>query len=240
MNQQEEVSTVKETIFLHAELQRRKVVSTKNFIVFRRFRELYMKHIGESDKEPGTNICLTSYGASIENTDLQIRIATEWVLVQPIQEIKEDNLIDCVRNRCLRTEDGENLFSTDAASGKVAMAMQIPEAEGRAWSLHKDSSEELRNSSYGDLTTSKPHIAIRNIMERVRPQFLKTWKLDIICWRKNDNFDLKDFKAFMREVALQAKKSRRKRELCLGGGTINLSSNGEMHHEKTTRHFTKS
>lgn len=155
----------------------------------KRFRELFEKEIEGKNKEPGTNICPTPYKACREDTDLQILFAIGWVPVQAIQEITKEHLIKSVKSRCLKTKSGENLFTIDAAVSKVEMKMKILEAGDGVWSLHRDYIKELRNSRCGGCTMSKPHIAIKHIMERLKPQQQKTRIRDIIRWRKINHFD---------------------------------------------------
>lgn len=99
---------------------------------------LYEKQVKGKNKELGRNIYPTLYKAYVEDTDLQIVAAAEWVPVQPIQEVIEEHLIACVKRNFLRTEDGENLFLIDADVSRAAMNMRIPEAEDRICSLHGD------------------------------------------------------------------------------------------------------
>lgn len=199
-------TTVRQTIVSSIEAPKLRGVSTKHFIEFRKNRELYEKQINEKNQEPGTRVPLISYKSSIENADLNIFIAAGWVSAATIDHITELQIRQCIEDRCHRVLDGEHLHIIEDAVKKVAMKMQIFEAEDRVWTMHRDYLTCLRSAGYEELPNHKPHIAIQHVLKRLKPQQLRSRIQSIIKWRKDEQFDKKNFNAFMREVAAQAKK----------------------------------
>lgn len=54
------------------------------------------------------------------------------------------------------------------------------------------------------LPNEKPHLAIKHIMKRLKlSAFLKCTQ-DIVDWRRDEQFDRKDFKVFIQELSKQA------------------------------------
>lgn len=86
------------------------------------------------------------------------------------------------------------------------MKMSLAEADDRVWTLHCCYIQVLENSVFTNLPMKCPHICISHIMDRVKPECLKYRMCNIIRWKKVEKFDQKDFGAFMRELAKQAKK----------------------------------
>lgn len=199
-------STVKQTIVTNLEAPRLKGVSTKEFNQFFRLRELYEKQIAERNREPGLNLTATSYRASIDDSDLRIFLTAGWVEATDISSITEEQLRECVKKRSVREVGGEQLHIVEEAVKDVKMNLSIAEAEDRVWTLHRKYLQTLEGAGFSDLPKTKPHIAIAHILKRVKPNTLRVRMKNIVLWRKDDNFDKKDFGAFMRELASQAKK----------------------------------
>lgn len=88
---------------------------------------------------------------------------------------------------------------------KISMQMSIYDQEEWMWSLHRDQVQALRAEGYGYLPDTKPHIAIEHTLSRLKPKLLHTRMKDIMTWRKDEQFQKKDFNVFMREVSKQAK-----------------------------------
>jgi len=217
-------STVKQTIVTNLEAPRLKGVSTKDFNQFFRLREIYEKQIQERNREPGLNLNPTSYRASIDDSDLRIFLTAGWVEAADISSITEDDLKEGVKKRSIRTVGGEQLHIVEETVKGVKMDLNIPEAEDRVWTLHRKYLRVLQSAGFSDLPTTKPHIAIGHILKRVKPQTLRKRMKDIVLWRKDDKFDKKDFRAFMRELASQAKKLEDEQSNAAKFGGINDSS----------------
>lgn len=198
--------SVKQTIVAHVEAPRLNGVSVKDFSKFQRLRELYEKQVAEKNREPGVSITPTSLKASIDDADLRIFVTAKWVTAEDISSITEEQLRECITKKCTRDIGGEQLHLIEDAVKNVSMKMDIDESEDRVWTLHRDYTSALENTGFSDIPQSKPHIAISHILKRVKPKALKSRIKNIVLWRKDIQFDRKDFGAFMRELALQAKK----------------------------------
>lgn len=56
---------------------------------------------------------------------------------------------------------------------RVIMQMHIIDAEDRVWTLQPDYCQAIKPAGYGSVTTSKPHIAIKHMLERPKPTHLQ-------------------------------------------------------------------
>lgn len=198
--------TVKQTIVSNLEAPRLRGVSTQHFTTFLKERELYEKQLEEKNKDPGFKVSPTSYRASIDDEDLKIFITANWISASSVDEITEEELQKCVHSRAVREISENQLSLINLVVRDVKMNMNILEAEDRVWSLHRHYNCVLKNAGFADLIEKKPHIAIGHILKRVKPVELQSRMHEIIKWRRDDNFDRKDFGEFMRELAKQAKR----------------------------------
>lgn len=74
--------------------------------------------------------------------------------------------------------------------------------------FHPDYLGALRSVGYDTIPETRPNMAIKYILNRLKPHYLnylKTRMVDIILRRKNEQLDKKYFNAFMRMIATQAK-----------------------------------
>ena len=92
------------------------------------------------------------------------------------------------------------------------MDRNIKEAEDRVWSLQLHYSNVLEAAGIVDFLDQKPHISIKHILKRVKPATLRHRMEDLILWRREEEFGTKDFGAFMRELAKQAKQLDKEQE----------------------------
>lgn len=97
----------------------------------------------------------------------------------------------------LEKENGENLYLVDESVKNVAMKLRIWEAQILVWTLHREYLLTLEAAGYGNLTESKLHIAIRSILSRLKPHLRNSRMKIIIMWGTDEEFDKKDFNAFM-------------------------------------------
>lgn len=67
------------------------------------------------------------------------------------------------------------------------------ELKTKLWSFHRNYTVVLRSSGYGDLTKSKLLIAIKHIIQKLKPLYLKTRMHDILEWGKDDSFEKSAF-----------------------------------------------
>lgn len=66
--------TARQTIIINVEATRLSWVSTRNFMEFKRTRELYENEVQREDKEPGMQVVPTSLRAFIDDACLHIFI----------------------------------------------------------------------------------------------------------------------------------------------------------------------
>lgn len=75
---------------------------------------------------------------------------------------------------------------------KLAMHMHFTDAQNKVWTLQREFCLALKSAGFGDLTETKPHIAIQHIIKRLKPYNLKSRMMDIVHWKKNENFHEED------------------------------------------------
>lgn len=81
------------------------------------------------------------------------------------------------------------------------MRMSIAEADHPVGPVHRENLEALQDARFVNVQDSRPDIAKRHIIGRLKPYYLQSRMLGFIAWWKNENFDKKDFDGCMREVS---------------------------------------
>lgn len=173
---------------------------------------MYEKQVGEKNREPGVKITATSYRASIDDSYLRMFLTAHWIQADSIKDITENQLKECVKARASYEPKDHELRRIDRVVKGVKMDLSLKEGDDRVWSLHDHYISVLEAAGMPDLPDKKPHIAIKHITNRIKPGLLKRRMKDIVLWRKDEQFDKKDFGAFMRELAVQAKKLEHEQE----------------------------
>ena len=117
---------------------------------------------------------------------------------------------DCVSARGKADpEEDDDFARVQQAVKDVKMDMSIIEPESRVWTLRWNYRTALEAAGLADIPQERPHVAIRHILHRIKPRGLRRKMKDLIAWRKNEEFDNKDYGAFIREVAKKAKEVKR-------------------------------
>lgn len=122
----------------------------------------------------------------------------------------------------------------------VSMHMHIKDAEDRVRTLHREYCNTLRNACYADVQVTKPHLAVKHIMEWLKLQKLYKRMKDIIVWKQDENFHTENFSQFMREFVIQAEKLQKEQKAIYA-----LSKRSERMHTSYRRqpkrpmHFVK-
>lgn len=106
---QESSATVKQTIISNVETPWLKAIHRRDFTEFERSRVLYEKQVYEKNKKPNTSIVTIFLESSIEDTDMQIFIAVEWVGATSINKFAEQQIGNCVKSQCKNKQTGEKL-----------------------------------------------------------------------------------------------------------------------------------
>lgn len=198
-------NTVKQTILTNIEAPRLKGISTKDFIAFKRDRELYEKQVNEKNKDPNNKIPLTSVLASIDKRFLKTFIAAQWISVDSIDKITDALVTNCIESRTSREIDVGNLHQINEAVKHVSMNMSITDADDRIWTMHSDYMAALEDAGFGQLPDTKPSVAIKHFFEKLRPNPLKQEIQNYIEFNKAEKIDQKDFNGFVRKVAEEAR-----------------------------------
>ena len=198
--------SVRQTIVTNLEAPRLQGVALKDFVKFKKARELYEQQVEEKNRDPGTQIAATSYKASIDKALLRIMIAAEWVPVSSLNELTEEHLVSCVAARAVYSPQEHESSRIDEIVSDIKMDTSIRDAESRVWSMFQKYVERLESYGMGDLPEEKPHVVIRHMLVKVEPKDLRERMKSIVFWRKDRQFDKKDANAFLRELVAQAKK----------------------------------
>lgn len=141
-----------------------------------------------------------------------------------------------VFRRSEKAKKGENLYLINEAISKLLMKMSVTEGEDRIWSLHGDYLEVLRTAGFLSTPEHRLHIAIRPIIERLKPHCLKSRMLGIVAWRMNKKFGKNIFNGFMRELAMQEKHLQQERGIPSSRASKDLSSDEEKIDDKINHH----
>lgn len=127
---------------------------------------------------------------------MEIFIAAGWIEASSTDEITEQQVQQCVADRCKHQIEGENLYPVEHAVRGVTVDMQIADPVDRTWTFRRDYCNALRDADYGDLPSHLPHIAIGHILKKLKPHHLYTRMTNIVKWRKNENFEKENFNRF--------------------------------------------
>lgn len=196
---------VSQTIVTNLEAPRLNGISVIHFNKFLRLRKLYEKKVEEKNREPGVAVTATSYKASIDSKYLEMMVAAKWIDADSTDDISEAQLKKCVNDRATRTVDETQIDTIQSVIKDIKMST-TGDAEDRVWTLYAIYIEVLENAGFKDLHKTHPHISIKHIYRRIQPAQLKKRMRDIGQMKKSEKFDEKDFNAYMRELARQAKK----------------------------------
>lgn len=85
---------------------------TSSNIGFKRLGQIYETQVQERNKKPNAQIVPISTKQAIDDKDLQICITAGWVSATSIEDITEEQLVDCVKHLCLRDKNAEDLYFT--------------------------------------------------------------------------------------------------------------------------------
>lgn len=197
-------STVKQTIVAHLEAPRLQGTTTKDFTKFVRERELYEKQVAEKNLSPDVSINAVTYKASIDDSILRMFMTFGWIPADTVDEISEQSLKDCIQKRANREPKDHELGRVDTIVSNVHMNTSISLLEDRVYDLVQKYLQVLEGAGLKELPKQKPHISIKHILKRIKPKSLYKCMIDIIEWRKNEQFDRKNFGLFVQELAKQA------------------------------------
>ena len=171
---QKNAETIRQTIVTNLEAPRLTGVSKKEFVKFKKAREHYEQQVDEKNREPGVSIVATSYKASIESALLRIMIAAEWVSVKSIDEITEEHLISCVEAQAVYKPSNYEAERIDDIVSDIKMDTSVKNFCSRVWTFYQRYLTRLENHGMGDLSDEKPHVVIKQLLNKVEPEELRT------------------------------------------------------------------
>lgn len=133
-------------------------------------------------------------------------MAAGWKEWLSADKLTEQRIISCVYDRWKKQATIDKSRLVDQAARSVSMEIHISDDEDRIWSLSRMYSKPLRAAGYGNVIETKTQIAINDFLNRHKPFQLHCRMLNIITWRKNDNFHNDNYFRFAIEVACKSKK----------------------------------
>ena len=181
---QKNAETIRQTIVTNLEAPRLTGVSTKEFVKFKKARELYEQQVEEKNREPGVSIVATSYKASIESALLRIMIAAEWVPVKSIDEITEEHLISCVEAQAVYKPSNYEAERIDDIVADIKMDTSVKDSSSRVWTFYQRYLTRLENHGIGDLPDANPQVVIKQLLNKVEPEELRLRMKAIAFWQK--------------------------------------------------------
>lgn len=110
----------------------------------------------------------------------------------------------------------------------MTMSPSILEAEDRVCSLHRDYFMAMRNAAYNVVPWTRPNIAIRHILSKLRPHYVKARKAEFILCQKRTIWQ-KDFDALTRVMTAQKKQLQQERGLLATCLAWEVSSEEKAH-----------
>lgn len=111
--------------------------------------------------------------------------------------------------------DGDHIYLVSVVVRKVALRMNVSEAEDRVWSLYKDYMQAWKANWFEWASDNKLHVAIDHIKFRRRPHQLKASMLNIVHSREDNNFHLKNLQCVHDRAKKQAKTLHREKWILL-------------------------
>ena len=224
-----------------------KGITTKDFVRFKKKRELYEDKLAEKNRVENTDTPATSYKASIDKLLLKNFLIARWILADSVDDITEEALRKCVDDRAKIADEDTSLRSVNKVVNDVRMNMSLKNTEDRIWDLMNRYTATLENAGIYDLPESRPHVAIKHILERVKPFDLRKRMKEEIQWQKSDGRLKTDFGEFMRELVKRGKRLDNEKRGLSGGNlsesdsdfAIDSDTEDEERHSKKRREKSK-
>ena len=163
----------------------------------------------KKNREPGVNITPTTYKALIDDSKLRMFLTFGWIKADGIEFITEDQLEAYLKNRANREPNENKISRVERIVSKVKINMKLPLFEDRLCHLVQSYMEVLEANSLSELPGTKPHVAIKHVLNRLRPNSFLQCMEDFVELLKNENLDKKDFSLFIQQLSKQAVLSAR-------------------------------
>lgn len=115
--------------------------------------------------------------------------------------------------------------------------MNIEDAKDRVESLTREHANYLRAEGYVNIIEKRPHIAINQVLRRLKPVQLYLIMLDIMTWRRKKHFHKENINQSVKEVAVQADKKQTERRIA--HLTYKKLVKGGNHQTRTSMYYLK-
>ena len=202
-NSGQRTGRIRQTIIHTLEAPMLQGISLQHFVDFKRKRDLYELRVEEKNREDGVQITPTSNRSSMDTILLRTLWRAKYIFADSVEDITEKDIRKCVEEKSVIKE--VILSTVGKAIKNVKMKMNLVPAESRIWTLVYDYEQALEREVYADLPTTRPHMAVRHMTDRLKPDKLKEKILNEIELRKNEGFHRKNFYDFMAVVIEEAK-----------------------------------
>lgn len=180
-------------------------VTFLDFIKFKKARENYERELEEKNKEPGVSVSKASYLTSVDHIVLELFVQRKYIQRDSVKDVTEEDIIDCINKRAERPKGEFELSDVEKAVKSVRMKMSIPGAEPRVDSLLLDYKRALESAGYSAFPADCPKLAIKHIMDRIKPPLLKDMMEDEFEKQDSRGLRKKNFDYFISELVRLAK-----------------------------------
>ena len=137
----------------------------------------------------------------------KLLLRTQWrakyIVAVSVKDVTDKDSRKCVEENSVVKE--VILSTVGRAIKNVKMKISLVLAESRIWTLVYDYEQALERRGYADQPTTRPHIAVKHMTDRLKPDKLKEKILNKIELRKNEGFHRKNSYDFMAVLIEEAK-----------------------------------
>lgn len=196
---------MRQTIVETLEAPRLTGINTSDFVVFKDKRDLYERKLSEKNSENNTDIPITTYRNSVDESVLEFFYISGWIPVASIDEISEEDLKKCIEDHSKVEDKDLDLGRIERELRSVRMKSPNKKAglEKQVWNLVLLYTSTLRNCGYVDFLKNQPKLAVKHIMKRLEHEQLSARIRMLLDLRKDELYS--DFNKFVRICAEEAK-----------------------------------
>lgn len=237
---------VRQTIVETLEAPRLKGIRTEDFVLFAQKREIYERQVQEKSQEQGVQISATTLRNSIEKPILNILITAQWVPVTTVEELTEEHLKACIKDRSQVKPEDYDLAQIERDISSIKMERTAGSLEMQVWNLGLQYATKLDNLGYSTFIDSQPKLAIGHILNRLTHDKLQK-RMKLTFRLKKDQMKA-DYNNFLRETAKEARALDRHEAASAfqqensdsDAGTARNPSTSPSHTTKKKRHLKRS
>lgn len=187
------------------EAPRLAAISTADFVSFKHGREVYERRVAEKNADPNVQIQLTTYKDSITPAILEILALGDWVPVDTVELITENNLKDCVLKHTNVDPDDYHFgkLKDELKYVKLGRADNENNLESQVRRLILEYTKILQKCGYEEFAERHPKIAVEHVLKRISHPFMRNRMLMTAGMKEGEGFR-ENFRAFVREVSKEA------------------------------------